>query len=356
MPVQRRVNGTVHTGKVSSSAVQHGEDGAGILQPFARVDSNMSTWTRLKVGLGLVTLAPLRIVSLVSLLGAYGLTLATFTAVGAPTSLVLTITRCVSRATLFLLGFYSIEEDMASLKFHSHDTHAAHEQQPCIIVANHISYLEILYFMSTRFCPSFVMKKTCLKVPLVGYVAMKLGGVLVDREGGGETSASEVILQRTREHPASAQPLLIFPEGTTTNGSCLLQFKTGAFRPGLPVLPVVIEFPFAEQQFSPAYESVHTPTHLLRMLAQWSHQLRVKYLPIYKPDAEERSDARLYAEHVRAQMSEALGIPAVEQSYADKLVYHKELMEHYKRAGPWSLYLYVRPDLLPESDATSAAK
>lgn len=31
------------------------------------------------------------------------------------------------------------------------------------------------------------------------------------------------------------------PQGTTSNGSCLLPFKTGAFLAGLPVLPVVLK-------------------------------------------------------------------------------------------------------------------
>ena len=38
--------------------------------------------------------------------------------------------------------------------------------------------------------------------------------------------------------------VLIFPEGTCGNGDVVLQFKTGAFNPGLPVQPVAVEFPF----------------------------------------------------------------------------------------------------------------
>jgi len=38
------------------------------------------------------------------------------------------------------------------------------------------------------------------------------------------------------------QRLPIFPEGTTTNGSFLIHFRTGAFAPGFPVQPVIIRF------------------------------------------------------------------------------------------------------------------
>lgn len=38
------------------------------------------------------------------------------------------------------------------------------------------------------------------------------------------------------------RPLLLFPEGTTTNGRYLLPFKTGAFLAGQPLQPVVIRY------------------------------------------------------------------------------------------------------------------
>lgn len=36
--------------------------------------------------------------------------------------------------------------------------------------------------------------------------------------------------------------IIIFPEGTCTNRSCLLSFKPGAFYPGVPVQPVCIRY------------------------------------------------------------------------------------------------------------------
>lgn len=37
--------------------------------------------------------------------------------------------------------------------------------------------------------------------------------------------------------------ILIFPEGTCSNGHAVVQFKPGAFGPGLPVQPVAIRYP-----------------------------------------------------------------------------------------------------------------
>ena len=36
--------------------------------------------------------------------------------------------------------------------------------------------------------------------------------------------------------------LLVFPEGTTTNGRALVHFKSGCFRSGVPVQPVLARF------------------------------------------------------------------------------------------------------------------
>lgn len=43
-------------------------------------------------------------------------------------------------------------------------------------------------------------------------------------------------------------------EGTTTNGDYLLPFKTGAFLPKAPVLPVILRYPY--QRFSPAWDTI----------------------------------------------------------------------------------------------------
>ncbi len=39
-----------------------------------------------------------------------------------------------------------------------------------------------------------------------------------------------------------ARPMLLFPEGTTTNGRFMLPFKSGAFLAGAPLQPVVLRY------------------------------------------------------------------------------------------------------------------
>jgi len=316
-------------------------------QPFARRDRNLTTWGRLRTALALVTLVPVRAALALGIMGS-GAAMWSLAAVGVPRSLLRAATRRMARALLLVCGFWQIEE-VNSLRHRSPGATA-----PLVVVANHVSYLEIVYFLASDLCPSFMMKKTCIKVPLVGYIAQEMGAVVTDRgedsrQGrGGATAALVRHVDRLAES-ADPSPILVFPEGTTSNGSCLLTFHTGAFVPGVAVQPVVVEFPFEGDQFSCAYESVSTPAHIVRVLGQWSHRMRVVYLDPYEPDAREAADPALFARNVRAYMAEQAKLDMVDQSYEDKLKYHTWLRTHYARLGPASLYLYVRPDLVGDA-------
>lgn len=77
-----------------------------------------------------------------------------------------------------------------------------------------------------------------------------MGCLYVDREASGRGGAtgrvSDAVVQRMRDMAAGrrphGRPLLLFPEGTTSNGHFLLPFKTGAFLAGLPLRPVVMRY------------------------------------------------------------------------------------------------------------------
>ena len=113
---------------------------------------------------------------------------------------------------------------------------------PCIVVANHASYLDGVVLMSTlppRF--SFVIKKEMDRVPLASQLLRRIGSAFVDRQNRhkGAMDARRV-LRRANE----GQSLVFFPEGTFSRQPGLLRFHTGAFatavRAGSAVVPVLI--------------------------------------------------------------------------------------------------------------------
>ena len=92
------------------------------------------------------------------------------------------------------------------------------------VVSNHLSYLDILLYAAHR---PFVMvaKSEVSEWPLIGWLTRQAGTVYVVRGGGPATYPA--VNQAMGEAFLSGLPVLFFPEGTTTDGSCLLPFKRG---------------------------------------------------------------------------------------------------------------------------------
>lgn len=58
--------------------------------------------------------------------------------------------------------------------------------------------------------------------------------------------------QELIENTGAYAPFLIFPEGTTSNGTCLLKFRKGAFYSEKKVQPIYMKFNY--NTISPAYD------------------------------------------------------------------------------------------------------
>ncbi|MEZ5565326.1 MAG: lysophospholipid acyltransferase family protein [Gammaproteobacteria bacterium] len=114
--------------------------------------------------------------------------------------------------------------------------------EPCIIVANHASYLDgpiLTAALPPRF--GFVIKREMTTVPLAHYFLRRIGSEFVERNDAQRTASdARRILQRARAH----ESLAFFPEGTFRAEPGLRRFHNGAFaaarRGGLVIVPVVI--------------------------------------------------------------------------------------------------------------------
>jgi len=96
-----------------------------------------------------------------------------------------------------------------------------------LLISNHLSYLDILALSATT--PAvFVSKAEVRKWPIFGWCAAIAGTVFVDRER--RTHVGEV--NREIETALAAGALVvIFPEGTSTNGEKILPFRTSLLEP-----------------------------------------------------------------------------------------------------------------------------
>ena len=114
--------------------------------------------------------------------------------------------------------------------------------EPCVFIANHQSILDIpTIFISNNKDIKFIGKKELLKTPFIGYWFKKGIAIPIDRENPREAIKS---INESIESIKNGYSIAIFPEGTRSKTSEVLDFKKGSFRIAVkskaPIVPVSI--------------------------------------------------------------------------------------------------------------------
>jgi len=100
-----------------------------------------------------------------------------------------------------------------------------------IVVANHLSYLDIVIFSAAMPC-FFVAKAEIDKWPYFGKAARSGGTLFIDRSS---LASAEMVAAMISERLNLQMPVLFFPEGTSTDGSSVLRFHSRLFEPAIVV-------------------------------------------------------------------------------------------------------------------------
>jgi 1-acyl-sn-glycerol-3-phosphate acyltransferase len=113
---------------------------------------------------------------------------------------------------------------------------------PAVIVANHLSLVDILVLYGLYRPFKWVSKTENFRVPFAGW-NMVLNDYVRLRRGRSESILA--MMDHCRRHLARGAPVLIFPEGTRSQSGELQAFKDGAFRLAMeakvPVIPVIVQ-------------------------------------------------------------------------------------------------------------------
>ena len=113
---------------------------------------------------------------------------------------------------------------------------------PLMLVANHMSWLDITALHAARFC-RFISKADIKKWPFIGTLASGIGTLFIERES--RRDAMRVVQHMTASLQAG-DVLGVFPEGTTTDGTALLPFHANLFQAAIaanaPIQPVALQF------------------------------------------------------------------------------------------------------------------
>jgi 1-acyl-sn-glycerol-3-phosphate acyltransferase len=91
-----------------------------------------------------------------------------------------------------------------------------------LLASNHLSYLDVLVLSSTSPCV-FVAKRDVAAWPFFGWLARAAGTIFVDRE---QRLSSRAVVDLVRATLASGLVVVLFPEGTSSDGSTVLPFKS----------------------------------------------------------------------------------------------------------------------------------
>jgi 1-acyl-sn-glycerol-3-phosphate acyltransferase len=111
-----------------------------------------------------------------------------------------------------------------------------------LVVCNHLSYLDIL-LLSAAMPAFFVAKMEISRWPIFGKAARSNGTIFLDRSSlSSATAVAKQIVERLK----LPIPVLLFPEGTSTDGSKVLRFHSRLIDPatsaGAPITAAAIRY------------------------------------------------------------------------------------------------------------------
>ncbi|XP_072403492.1 lysophosphatidylcholine acyltransferase 2 [Chiloscyllium punctatum] len=217
------------------------------------------------------------------------------------------VLKTLGRAFFFCMGFMEI-------KVKGKKADAA--EAPILVVAPHSSFFDAAVNIVADM-PSTVSRAENADIPLFGLLLQCSQPVLVSRqETNSRRKTVEEITKRAQSRGKWPQ-LMIFPEGTCTNRTCLITFKSGAFIPGVPVQPVIIRYPNRLDTVTWTWQGPNAMTLVFLTLCQPYSKVEVEFLPVYVPSEEEKCDPLLYGNRVRSVMALALDVPVTDHTFED---------------------------------------
>ena len=136
-----------------------------------------------------------------------------------------------------------------------HRTEAGAMPNHVLIVANHISWLDIFVLLS--FQPArFVAKSDLKRMPVVGRLITNVGTLYIERERRRDT---HTVNRATVEALQHGDVVAVFPEATTSDGTGLLKFHSSLLQSAVDakghVQPIAIRYRTPHDEFcgAPAY-------------------------------------------------------------------------------------------------------
>ncbi len=172
-----------------------------------------------------------------------------------------------------------------------------------LIVANHVSWLDIAAIHAVMPQARFVSKADVLQWPLVGRLVAGAGTLFIERERKRDAVR---VVHHMAQALADAQTVAVFPEGTVGDGSKVMAFHANLLQAAVAtqarVLPLALRFSDAQGALSQAALYLDDTTLLKsawRLASEPSTRITVMRMPAWSVQGlDRRQAADLAREHI----------------------------------------------------------
>lgn len=252
------------------------------------------------------------------------------------------ITRPLLRVLMWGTGIAWISEERPEVDYRKYlgpDWKKTYEGAG-IQVCNHSGWPDIL---TGLYCTksAYVAKREVKNWFAVGSYARCIKCLFIERIASPEKHAETIKMMQDRQIQAEKgimPPIIIYPEGITTNGTTLVQFKKGAFLSLRPVQPIVLNY-WTAGPLTMAYDVLGILNHIHMLGFAIFATVKFKELPVFAPNdyfwkhhwkegKEEKWQA--FARAVREIMAEVGNFRTSEMKMKDKAEYKEKLKELVK--------------------------
>lgn len=171
--------------------------------------------------------------------------------------------------------------------------------QTGLLVCNHLSYLDILVLVSLA--PAvFVSKREVKHWPVFGWFARLAGTLFVDRTRRSDVTRMNALIENSL---TAGNVVVLFPEGTSWNGSEVLPFKSSLLEPVVgtrhPISVGFLKYSLADGNAANDVcywgDATFFP-HLVKLMTKLKVQAQVRFASVSAPAPERKA----LAEQLRA--------------------------------------------------------
>ena len=184
-----------------------------------------------------------------------------------------------------------------------------------LFISNHLSYLDIP-ILGSKIPMRFVAKSEVESWPIFGFIAKKGRSIFIKRNKTDSLNQKNKILDML----SSGEKVFIFPEGTTSDGNRVLEFKSSSFssveNQNFKIQPIVILYSDLNgipinrwlRPMIAWYGNMDLAPHLSKLVGLSSIKAKLIYLePVNTENFENRKDLSKHLEgRIRKVYSDAL--------------------------------------------------